>query len=195
MVGAQGPASPLALPTAWQQGGVELAPLADEHHVLLVSWLSNPTTAHLTDLGVPAPVSPARAKELIEQQRPERGAYFFLLADRSSHAPVGYGGLGMIDAKNRSGMIGMLIGEEAQRGQGLGVDAMRLLLRFAFDELNLHRVAGEVLTFNAACLRMCEKIGMRREGVRREACFRSGQYWDVIQLSMLAREWREGSPA
>lgn len=63
---------------------------------------------------------------------------------------------------------------------------------FAFEILNLRRTEAEVLAYNLpAQKRNIETIGMKVEGIRKEAVYKSGQYYDSIILGLLRSEWEE----
>lgn len=85
------------------------------------------------------------------------------------------------------------IGEPAYRGQGYGGEALGLLLRFAFHELNLHRLQLNVFSYNTRAIRLYERLGFTREGVLREFLHRDGQRFDVYVYGLLAREWERGA--
>ena len=55
-----------------------------------------------------------------------------------------------IDWINRSAQVGIVIGSKPHWGKGYGTDAMRIVLRFAFEKMNLHRVWLNVYDFNVA---------------------------------------------
>lgn len=169
---------------------IELLPLTEEHEGLVNGWLSNMDLAHLTTLDVPTYPAPGQARAFILDNQPGKGAYFFLLSQASTGKALGYGALGRIDAKNRSAILGMMIGDPPQRGHGFGTTAVHLMLQFAFDELNLHRIHCEFLAFNQQSRRVCQKVGFREEGVKREACYRAGAYRDVVQVAILAHEYK-----
>jgi RimJ/RimL family protein N-acetyltransferase len=62
-------------------------------------------------------------------------------------------------------------------------------LRFAFRELNLHRVELEVFEFNPRAAHCYEKAGFQHEGIRRQALFRNGRYHDAHQMAILQEEF------
>ena len=66
---------------------------------------------------------------------------------------------------------------------------MRALIRWGFDELNLHRIELSVDPSNAAAIRVYEKLGFRSEGCRREAHFSGGVYIDDLQMGLLRSEF------
>ena len=66
---------------------------------------------------------------------------------------------------------------------------MRVILRFAFTELNLHRVSLTVFDYNQRAIRSYEKAGFRMEGRQRGFLKREGQRWDLIYMGILRSEW------
>ena len=95
-----------------------------------------------------------------------------------------------IDAKNRVGNIGIMIGEKSVWGQGYGTEALKLLIEYAFNNLNLQRVELEVFSSNPRAQHCYEKVGFRKEGVRRNAVFIQGRYVDSIMMGLLLEEWK-----
>ena len=73
----------------------------------------------------------------------------------------------------------------------MGTWLTRRMVRFAFEELHLHRLELEVFSFNPRAQRVYEKAGFHKEGVRRDAVLDNGRYADVILMAVLEEEWRE----
>lgn len=90
--------------------------------------------------------------------------------------------------------VGIAIGAPVDRGRGYGRDGMELILRYAFHELNLHRVGLTVLARNTTARHMYEAVGFQVEGVLRDNDFRDGVRGDDIMMSILAPEWRQRPP-
>jgi RimJ/RimL family protein N-acetyltransferase len=67
---------------------------------------------------------------------------------------------------------------------------MQLLLRFAFEELNLYRLSAVVGEDNLAGLGLLKKFGFVEEVRRRKALMRDGQSFDLIHLGLLRNEWQ-----
>jgi ribosomal-protein-alanine N-acetyltransferase len=78
-------------------------------------------------------------------------------------------------------------------GQGYGTEATGRLLHFGFEQMNLHRISAVVLTDNLASIRVLTKIGMRFEGVMREAIAIRGYHEDLHSYSILRPEWENQS--
>lgn len=101
------------------------------------------------------------------------------------------GDIGLDTIRNGGGdtFVGIGIGEREYWGKGYGTDAMRIMLRYAFTELNLHRVSLDVFEYNPRAIRSYEKAGFRHEGRCRGYLHRAGRRWDLIYMGILRQEW------
>jgi diamine N-acetyltransferase len=97
-----------------------------------------------------------------------------------------------IDWRNRSAELGILIGEKEYWGQGYGTETLRLLVKHAFETLNLHRVWLRVYETNPRAIRAYEKAGFVLEGRQRQAEIKNGKYIDVLVMSLLREEYLSG---
>jgi len=95
-----------------------------------------------------------------------------------------------VDTRSRNAEYGISIGDKDSWNKGYGTDATSIMLRIAFDELNLHRVFLRVYDFNERAIRVYEKLGFVKEGVLRQHVFRDGKYHDVILMGLLRDEWQ-----
>jgi RimJ/RimL family protein N-acetyltransferase len=92
---------------------------------------------------------------------------------------------------SRDAFVGLGIGDRNDWGKGYGTDAMKIILRFAFTELNLRRVTLNVFEYNPRAIRSYEKVGFHHEGRQRGALLRDGKRWDMLYMGVLAEEWKE----
>jgi len=106
---------------------------------------------------------------------------------------IGSCGFSNIEWTNRAAEIGIVIGEKPCWDHGYGTETMRLLIRHAFDTLNLNRVFLRVHEPNKRAIRAYERAGFVREGCMRQAVFKDGRYQDVIIMSVLRSEWSAAS--
>jgi len=87
--------------------------------------------------------------------------------------------------------LAMAIGEAELWGKGYGTDALQVLLRYAFQELNFRRVSLFTFEYNERALRAYQKCGFRLEGRRRKHINRMGKRWDSFFMGLLKEEWEE----
>ena len=136
--------------------------------------------------------SRASQKKWIEDNL-ERGAKTdpdaveFTVYDRRDSEPVGTAGLlGIVHAHLRA-EFAIFIGE--RRGQGLGTEATRLVLDFAFHVLQLRSVLLETLEWNVAGLTAYERAGFRRIGVRRDAVLSRGRPTNLVFMDAVPEDF------
>lgn len=115
----------------------------------------------------------------------------FVIADPVTEAYIGQVNLDSIDWKNRVGKIGIVIGSTENHGRGYGTEAMKLLIDFAFLEMNLNRLELEVYDFNERAIRSYLNCGFIQEGRLRERQYKNGKYSDVIQMGILKSDWKK----
>jgi len=126
-----------------------------------------------------------RAEARLEPRR----VYDFAVVARAGERVVGRAGFG-VDARDpRQAMIWYVLHPDLQ-GQGLATEAARAVVGFAFEELGLHRVWADVDPRNVPSVRVCERLGMRREAHHVESDWQKGEWTDSFIFALLAREWR-----
>ncbi|MCZ6654366.1 MAG: GNAT family protein [Planctomycetota bacterium] len=134
---------------------------------------------------------PADGVEMVESVRhcfAEGSLYQWGVARRSDEALIGTCTLAHVDAQNRRAEIGFALRRD-QWGQGYMSEATRTLLRFAFEELELHRIEADVDPRNEAPIRLLERLGFQREGYLRERWLVGQETHDTIFYGLLRREW------
>ena len=110
------------------------------------------------------------------------------VTDSGSGEVVGEVVLYSLDPLNRNCTFRTLIGPRG-RGRGLGTEATRLVVGYAFEHVGLHRIQLDVYTDNHRARRVYEKVGFTVEGVRRQVQLRDGVWRDEVIMSLLSHEW------
>ena len=155
-------------------------------------WTHDASYLRLISLDPALPASPARIKkryEAIEKEQDEdKNLFYFALRMRSDDRLIGFARLHWIEWSNGTGFVQLGIGDPKDRGQGYGSEALGLLLRFAFDELNLYRLTAIIPEYNAVALHVFSKAGFIEEVRRRQSVSRDGRRWDLIHLGILREE-------
>lgn len=165
---------------------IYLSPVSTDDAVKFTRWVNDLETTYNLQLA-PQIISLEREQEFLEGMQKE--GYNFAIVSRESDELLGSCGLLQPDLIQRTGELGIFIGEKKQRGKGYGSEAVRLLLDFAFNILNLHSVYLRVRSFNQAGIHTYKKIGFKEIGRRRECVFLGGQYFDEIYMDILDREF------
>lgn len=123
------------------------------------------------------------------RQIAEAGTGTRLSVDRiADGAFIGWCSLTRWNLDYRSASMGYCLDDVAW-GQGYATEALRALLQWAFDTLELNRVQAETDTRNAASARVLEKLGFVREGTLREDCVVNGEVSDSWVNGLIRRDW------
>lgn len=167
----------------------------DAHPVIESRWTHDAEFMRLMELTPIRPLSPALVKkqyEAIENEMLEqRSLVYFSVLAREDNRLIGKALIEYMDWSSGNGYIRLGIGEAEYRRKGYGSQALSLLLRYAFDELNLFRVTAVMPAYNSCAVRLFQKFGFMEEVRRQKALFRDGEFWDVIGFGLLNAEWRE----
>ncbi len=140
---------------------------------------------------------PARAFSLkkhqdwFEKHYEEMLAHNFMIRTLQGNHPIGFIGLDAPRWNHGDTFLGIGIGPRDFWSKGYGTDAMRVILRYAFHELNLHRVTLNVFEYNQRAIRSYQKAGFAIEGCEQNAVCREGRRWNVIYMGILREEWIE----
>jgi RimJ/RimL family protein N-acetyltransferase len=103
---------------------------------------------------------------------------------------IGYIGLWDIVWSHGDAELGIGIGDRVSWGKGYGTDAMQVILRYGFNELNLKRITLGVFDYNTRAIRSYEKTGFTLEGRMRKALYRDGSRADILYMGILREEWQ-----
>lgn len=164
---------------------VRLAAPLPEDHAIMAQWSNNAEYLRLLDGDPVRPETP----EFFANFKSSDTSVHFHIRTLADDRMIGFLGLFNIKWPSQSAILGMAIGDPAYWNKSYGTDALRLMLQYAFDELNLFRVSLEVLSYNTRAIRLYEKCGFVREGVQRQAFKRDGRRWDVYNYAILADDY------
>jgi diamine N-acetyltransferase len=166
---------------------IYLRPLERADAPRLVPWFNDPEVTRY--LAVHRPLNLQQEEEFLARLGQSEHDVVLGIAVGQDDALIGVTGLHRIDYTHRHADFGISIGTRSEWGKGYGTEATTLMLQYAFEGLNLHRVRLLVYEDNACGRHVYEKIGFRREGVLRQERYAAGRYWDTITMAMLREEW------
>jgi RimJ/RimL family protein N-acetyltransferase len=171
---------------------VVLRPIEREDLPTVLPWWNDPEVMLYTD---DDPHPRKSLAELVERHERETGelagstARFVI--ETVAGRPIGDIVFYAYRADTRSAWMGVMIGERASWGQGYGSEAIRLFLRYLFEEKGLHKVSLTVSDFNTRAIRAYEKCGFRHDGALRDEALVDGVYVDHLVMSLLEDEYRQ----
>jgi len=156
-------------------------------------WTHDSEFMRLMEFKPVRPLAPTMVKkqyEALEKEvEEEKNLFYFTIRSRDDDRLLGKAMLEWIDWSNGNGYLRLGLGEKENRGRGLGSQALGLLLRFAFAELNLFRVTFVVPEYNLAALALVRKFGFIEEVRRRRAILRNQEACDLLAFGILRDEW------
>ncbi|MBT2217393.1 GNAT family N-acetyltransferase [Virgibacillus dakarensis] len=114
--------------------------------------------------------------------------FIVTLAADESKTPIGLAQIWSDNEYRKSWEIGFAILPE-YGGKGYGTEAAKLLLQFAFEKLDAHKVVGMCNANNICSAALMEHIGMEREAIFREELFWQNKWTDQYYFSILEREY------
>jgi RimJ/RimL family protein N-acetyltransferase len=170
---------------------VRLRPVNRDDLQLFVRWYSDPDVLrwlHLSEMPLPTLDSESQRLEAHLRDSHRRS---WIIEDLTGRA-IGNVGLAGIDDVHLRAELFISIGEKDHWSGGYGTDAVRLVLRFAFEELALKRVWLIADADNPRAIRCYEKCGFQHEGVLRGHRLRYGKPLDMVMMAVLEDDpaWR-----
>ena len=151
-------------------------------------WINDREVTHFLAMRYPISLLAEEAwlRDLASQPMSFERAFFAIETKDGEH--IGNTNLFDVQPRDRHAELGIMIGEKRYWSSGCGSDAVRTLVDYAFDEMNLRRVQLLTYEFNHRAYAAYRKCGFVEEGRRRQALFRDGVYHDFIVMGALRGE-------
>ena len=131
--------------------------------------------------------NPINCKKWIEGCMTDENKYTFFIHDKRNRF-IGTCDLNLMHACSSNAELGILIGAPYVN-EGYGTETIQLLLKFAFDELRLHRVMLRLDLENERALHVYEKCGFKECGLEHETSWIEGKWHDTLTMEILDREY------
>ncbi len=175
---------------------IRLGPIDhDKDPEIEAHWTHDSDFMRMMDTVPARPLSAAMVKKQYEklekQMEEDKNFYYFTIRAREDDHLIGRADIHWIEWPNGNGHIRLGIGSSENRGKGYGTQALRMLLRFAFAELNHFRVTAAVPEYNEAAIALLKKFGFTQEVCRRSSLERDGRRWDFYIFGLLRDEWQK----
>jgi len=168
---------------------VTLRPLAEADVDHIMTWVNDPdVVGNLAAFGG-EPFSRDDELAWIRRTIASSADVVFSVIDADTDRYLGQIGIHQIHARSRVGRLGVVIASRGDMGKGHGSDAIRAVLDLGFGPIGLHKLWVMMFAHNTRTRGICQRLGFLEEGVLREEYFHAGRWYDMVRLSLLAREW------
>lgn len=172
---------------------VRLTAFKREDLPIITGWYRHSDFIRMYEGGVAGPRTDDQWQKWYQNLDSTQDSYSFAIRPIDDERIIGMIDINGILWNQGSAWMAIAIGEPSNQGKGYGSEAIRLMLAFAFQELNLHRVQLTVFEYNQRAIEVYEKLGFVREGVFRQAIHRDGQRLDMLLYGILRPEWEQNS--
>jgi RimJ/RimL family protein N-acetyltransferase len=156
-------------------------------------WTHNAEFMRLYEFEPARPTSAAIVKKQYEKLEKkieeDKNLYHFMIRAKADDRLIGKAMINRIEWANGGCQIRLGIGSADDRRKGYGTQASKMLLRFAFAELNLFRVTAHVAEYNEGAIALLKKFGFTEEVRRRQSLERDGRRWNLLVFGLLKDEW------
>jgi len=146
-------------------------------------WMHRPDVYER--IGVLVPFSHSQQEVWFENLQKAKDKVVFAICRKEDNEHIGNVSLDAIDHRYRNARISIFLAVPEARGKGYGSDALRILIRYAFDFLNLHRVWCKTDADDESLVRFYQRLGFAREGTLRDHEFKCGRYVDKALWGIL----------
>ena len=128
-------------------------------------------------------------RNFVKSQLENDHSFLFAIILNSNDCHVGNIKIGPINRHHNHADISYFIGDKNLWGEGFATEAINLLCKFAFEELDLHRVEAGAYSEAIGSWKALEKNGFKREGIFREHVLFDNKYIDVYRYGLLKKEY------
>lgn len=155
-----------------------------------IEFINDEEVKKLLDSNIPFPMTKWQEEEWIKSRKVGADfTYDFAIEDLETGKYIGGCSINECDVKNRNCTIGIMIGDKEYWGRGYGSDALKVLIKFIFEEVNMNKIKLGVFSFNSRAIACYKKVGFKEEGILKNELYRSGKYYDIIQMAIFKDEW------
>jgi len=163
-----------------------LRPLINEDFIFFYKWHNDANIRFQTAMH-PYPVSEPNEREWFDKAIADisNKRFIFTVVFKETGEPIGYFQLTEVNFINKNAMLGIVIGEDEYRGQGLGKEIMELGIDYGIKNLGLLKISLDVINENLNAVRLYKKLGFIEEGVFKNQFFFDGKFYNIVRLSFM----------
>ncbi|MBS4174101.1 GNAT family protein [Bacillus sp. FJAT-49736] len=165
---------------------VKLTAVREEDAEVMIYWMEDAEYLRNVDTEY---AYPKTKEQLVTDEKISANEVYFRIRTISDDTLIGFVSIHSMEWNNRTGILAVGIGDSKFRNKGYGTESIKLILQYAFNELNLDRIGLEVIEYNKGGIKAYQKVGFQPEGRKRSMVYRDGKRYDVIMMGILRDEW------
>jgi UDP-4-amino-4,6-dideoxy-N-acetyl-beta-L-altrosamine N-acetyltransferase len=166
---------------------ISLIPLHKKHLPLMVKWRNNPSVSEM--MFDHRRFTLKKQLKWFETIKGDSSRKQFIIIENKGGKPIGAINLMSIDKKNGNCDWGYYIGEDDYRMGGYSVEAEYLILKYAFETLDMHKVYCQTFSYNKKVISNHAKFGFTTDGIMRQHYKIKEGYADIFIMSILKEEF------
>lgn len=167
---------------------LEIKHLSDNY----INWLNDIEVTEFNRHRV-FPNNELKTRKYIENVQLSDQNIVLALIDKKAEKHIGNIAIQNIDFINSNSDISIIIGEKEFWGKSYAYEAYTVIIKHIFECLNIHKVYLGTSSSNIAMQKIAEKLNMKKDGIKRDALYKNGKYYDIYEYSLLKNEYYESS--
>lgn len=167
---------------------IYLSPIDVDDYEIYTKWMNNLETSRF--IGQYTNLITANSERLyLEKKSTDNHNYAIVLEENDKL--IGNVSLFDYDQLNQTAELGIFIGDDENRHKGYGTEAIKLLLNYGFNYLNINNIMLKVFDCNKNAIEAYKKIGFKQIGKRHECFYYDGKFYDEIYMELLKSEYKK----
>lgn len=164
---------------------IKIRPHQKEDIPYRVKWLNNPYVNKFIGDELGQKTNLKKEKEWFANYQNTRNKKIFTICDGAK--PIGFIGLSDISKQNKNADLFITIGEDEYRGKGIGKIAMKWIIDYGFNKLELHKINLGVIEKNFPAVNLYKSLGFITEGKMKDEVFYGGKFYDFLLMAIFNR--------
>lgn len=150
----------------------------------VTSFVNDKEIKTFYDTDVSFPITLWEEETWVKSQKGNKnGEYNFAIEDIKTKKYIGGCNIQNVNWLTRVALVGIMIGDKNYLGKGYGTDAMKVLMKFIFQDMNIRKIRLSTFSFNVRAQKSYEKCGFKVEGTLKDEVFKDGKYYDEIVMA------------
>jgi RimJ/RimL family protein N-acetyltransferase len=169
---------------------IDLIPNNPNNVSLYAKWINDPKVRKYSRNELPLTLEEVKKRWFKPREPGERRKEIaFEIWHKNEKETIGVVGLSNINWFTRWANAFIQIGEKRFWSQNIATEATMLLLKYAFDELDLHQLSAGIAVPNVGSWRVAEKAGFIFQGISKSRDYVDGEYVDLKFYSYFQEDW------